>query len=146
MFTLQTKRYELRFDLFYSNLLLDLDLKITQERLDYIEGLYNRFFKIDVLPDVKEMLVDLSGKYKLTIAAKAVTNFSRLALEKLDLAKYLEYIVLSRVGVRKPDPKIFVYALRSMRVKSSETVHVGDSLKIDVQGGKNAGMNTECIK
>jgi len=83
--------------------LFDLDLKITQERLDNIEGLYNRFFKIDLLPGVKEMLFDLSRKYKLTIAAKAVTHFSRFALEKLDFIKHLEYIVLSRVGVRKPD-------------------------------------------
>ena len=143
----QARNIELRFDLLYSSLLFDLGLEITQERLDYIEGLYNRFFRIDVLPGVKEMLVDLSGKYKLAIVANAVTNVSRLALEKLDLAKYFDYIVLSRdLGVRKPDLEIFVYALRSMWVKGSEAVHVGCSLEIDVQGGKNAGMNTVWIK
>jgi HAD superfamily hydrolase (TIGR01549 family) len=143
----QARNIELRFDLLYSSLLFDLGLEITQERLDYIESLYNRFFKIDVLPGVKEVLADLSRKYKLAIVANAVTNVSRLALEKLDLAKYFEYIVLSRdLGVRKPDLEIFVYALRSLWVKGSEAVHVGGSLEIDVQGGKNAGMNTVWIK
>jgi HAD superfamily hydrolase (TIGR01549 family) len=143
----QARNIELRFDLLYSNLLFDLGLDITQERLEHIEGLYNRFFKIEVLPGVKEMLAELSGKYKLAIVANAITNVSQLALQKLDLAKYFDCIVLSRdLGVRKPDLEIFVYALRSMWVKGSETLHVGDSLEDDVQGGKNAGMKTAWIK
>lgn len=143
----QARNIELRFDLLYSNLLYELGLEITQERLDHIEDLYNRFYRIEIFPGVKEMLENLSGKYKLSIVANAITNVSKLALQKLDLVKYFDYIVLSRdLGVRKPDLEIFVYALRSMWVKGSETVHVGDSLEDDVQGGKNAGMKTVWIK
>jgi HAD superfamily hydrolase (TIGR02253 family) len=143
----QARNIELRFDLLYSNLLYELGLEITQERLDHIEGLYNRFYRIEIFPGVKEVLEELKGKYKLAIVANAITNVSKLALEKLDLAKYFDYIVLSRdLGVRKPDLEIFVYALRSMWVKGGETVHVGDSLKDDVQGAKNAGMKTIWIK
>jgi 2-haloacid dehalogenase len=143
----QARNIELRFDLLYSNMLFDLGLEITQERLEHIEGLYNRFFRIEVLPGVKEMLAELSGKYKLAIVANAITNVSRLALQKLDFAKYFDCIVLSRdLGVRKPDLEIFIYALRSMWIKGSEAVHVGDSLETDVQGGKNAGMKTVWIK
>jgi HAD superfamily hydrolase (TIGR01549 family) len=141
------KNIELRFDLLYSNLLFDLGLDITQERLEYIEGLYNRFFRIDIVPGVKEMLVDLSGRYNLAIVSNAISNVSRFALQKFDLAKYFDYIVLSRdLGVRKPDPEIFIFALRSMWIKGSEAVHVGDSLEDDVQGGKNAGLKTVWIK
>jgi HAD superfamily hydrolase (TIGR01549 family) len=143
----QARNIELRFDLLYSNVLYDLGLDITQERLDHIEGLYNRFYRIDILPGVKEMLADLSGKYHLAIVANAISNVSRLALQKLDFAKYFDCIVLSRdLGVRKPDLEIFIYALRSMWIKGSEAVHVGDSLENDVQGGKNAGMKTVWIK
>ena len=143
----QARNIELRFDLLYSDLLFNLGLQITQERLEYIEGLYNRFFRIEMLPGVKEMLVDLSGRYKLAIVANAITNVSRIALQKLDFAKYFDYIVLSRdLGVRKPDLEIFIFALRSMWIKGSEVVHVGDSLVNDVQGGKNAGMKTVWIK
>ena len=143
----QARNIELRFDLLYSNLLFDLGLDITPERLDSIEGLYNRYYRIEVFPGVKEMLEELSGKYHLAIVANAITNVSKIALEKLDLAKYFEYIVLSRdLGVRKPDLEIFVYALRSIWVKGSEALHVGDSLVDDIQGGKNAGMKTAWIK
>jgi putative hydrolase of the HAD superfamily len=143
----QARNIELRFDLLYSNMLFDLGLEITQERLEHIEDLYNRFYTIDVFPGVKEMLEDLNGKYHLAIVANAITNVSRLALEKLDLAKYFDYIVLSRdLGARKPDPEIFIYALRSMWIKAGETVHVGASLQDDVQGAKDAGMKTVWIK
>jgi HAD superfamily hydrolase (TIGR01549 family) len=143
----QARNIELRFDLLYSYLLFDLGLDITQERLEHIEGLYNRFFRIDMLPGVEEMLKGLNEGYKLAIVSNAITNVSRLALQKLDLAKYFDCIILSRdLGVRTPDPEIFFYALRSMWVKSSQAIHVGDSLETDVQGGKNAGMKTVWIK
>jgi HAD superfamily hydrolase (TIGR01549 family) len=125
----QTKSHarniELRFDLLY----------------------YNRFFRIDIVSGVEEMLKGLSEGYKLAIVSNAITNVSRLALQKLDLAKYFDCIILSRdLGVRTPDPEIFFYALRSMWVKSSQAIHVGNSLETDVQGGKNAGMKTVWIK
>jgi HAD superfamily hydrolase (TIGR01549 family) len=143
----QARNIELRFDLVYSNLLFDLGLEITQERLEHIEGLYNRFYTIEVISGVKEMLETLKGKYQLAVVANAISNVSRLALQKLDLAKYFDYIVLSRdLGVRKPDSEIFIYALRSMWIKADETIHVGNSLADDVQGAKNAGMKTVWIK
>ena len=143
----QARNIELRFDLLYSILLHDLGLEIKQERLEHIEALYNRFYRIELFPGVREMLEELSKKYHLAIVANAITTVSKLALEKLDLAKYFDYIILSRdLGVRKPDPEIFIYALRSMWIKASETIHVGDSLRDDVQGAKDAGMKTVWIK
>jgi HAD superfamily hydrolase (TIGR01549 family) len=143
----QARKIELRFDLVYSNLLFDLGIKITQERLDHIEDLYMRFYKIEMVPGVKEMLEQLSKKYHLAVVANAVSNVARLALEKHDLTKYFDYIVLSRdLGARKPDPEIFIFALRSMWIKAENAVHVGDSLEEDVKGAKLAGMRTVWIK
>lgn len=92
----QARNIELRFDILYSNLLHALGLDITQERLEHIEGLYNRFFRIEMVPGVKEMLIELNGKYKLAIVSNAITNVARLALQKRDLAKHFDCIVLSR--------------------------------------------------
>jgi putative hydrolase of the HAD superfamily len=44
-------------------------------------------------------------------------------------------------GVAKPDPAIFGLALDALRVPASGTVlHVGDSLRYDVAGAQNAGL------
>jgi HAD superfamily hydrolase (TIGR01549 family) len=141
------KNRELRFEELYRGLLFDLALHPTQERLDYIEQLYYRFFRIDLISGVREMLVDLSGRYNLAIISNVISNASRLVLQKFDLEQYFDHIVLSRdLGIRKPDPKIFNFVLVNLGVKGSEAVHVGDSLEYDVQGAKNVGMKAVWIK
>ena len=141
------KNRELRFEELYRGLLFDLALYPTQERLDYIEQLYYRFFRIDLILGIREMLVDLSERYNLGIISNVISNASRLVLQKFDLEQYFDHIVLSRdLGIRKPDPEIFNFALVNLGVKGSEAVHVGDSLEYDVQGAKNVGMKTVWIK
>ena len=46
----------------------------------------------------------------------------------------------SRVGVAKPDPRIFSFALRALEVAPEEAVHVGDSVLADVGGARAAGI------
>jgi putative hydrolase of the HAD superfamily len=143
----QEKNRELRFEELYRGLLFELGLHPTQERLDYIEQLYYHFFRIDLVPDLRDILVDLSGRYNLAIVSNVISNASHLVLQKFDLEQYFDSIVLSRdLGIRKPDPEIFNFTLENLGVHSSKAVHVGDSLKYDVQGAKNAGMKTVWIK
>jgi HAD superfamily hydrolase (TIGR01549 family) len=141
------KNRELRFEELYRGLLFDLGLHPAQERLDYIEQLYYRFFRIDLIPGIREMLMDLSKRYNLAIISNVISNASRLVLQKFDLEQYFDYIVLSRdLGIRKPDSEIFNFALVNLGVISSEVVHVGDSLEDDIQGARNVGMKTVLIK
>jgi FMN phosphatase YigB (HAD superfamily) len=43
-------------------------------------------------------------------------------------------------GTRKPNARIFQIAAERLRTKPWEIVHVGDNLKTDVWGAKNAGF------
>ena len=141
------KNRELRFEDMYQGLLFDLGIHPTQENLDYIEHFYYSFFRIDIVPGIKEMLADLSTRYKLAIISNVTSNISRLALQKFDLKKYFNYIVLSRdLSIRKPDPEIFNFTLQNLGVNSTQAVHVGDSLGDDIQGAQNLGMKTVWIK
>jgi len=143
----QKRNRELRFEDLYQGLLFNLGLHPTQENLDYIQQLYYRFFRIELVPGVPEMLLELSGKYKLAIISNMISNASRLVLDKHDLEQYFDGVVLSRdLGIRKPDPEIFNFTLKNLGVKSSTAVHVGDSLEHDVQGANNIGMKTVWIK
>ncbi len=143
----QEKNRELQFEELYRSLLFDLGLHPTQERVGYIEQLYYHFFKIGLISGVREILVNLSGRYNLAIISNVISNASRLALRKFNLEQYFDYVVLSRdLGIRKPDPKIFNFTLQNLGVKSREAIHVGDSLEHDVLGAKNVGMKTVWIR
>lgn len=62
-------------------------------------------------------------------------------LEKLGLASFLDVIVDSAiVGVEKPDPGIFSFALDRLGLKSSRTAYVGDLFSVDVLGARSAGL------
>jgi putative hydrolase of the HAD superfamily len=45
-----------------------------------------------------------------------------------------------RVGVEKPDPAIFGFALRAMALDPARCLYVGDSVRIDVAGARGAGL------
>ncbi len=58
-----------------------------------------------------------------------------------ELTHHLDFVVASAaVGVSKPHPEIFRYALERARLKASEAVYVGDSYIADVLGAKGAGL------
>jgi putative hydrolase of the HAD superfamily len=44
------------------------------------------------------------------------------------------------VGVEKPDPAIFGFALRAMELAPSRCLYLGDSERIDVAGARRAGL------
>ena len=65
----------------------------------------------------------------------------RRFLEDQGVAEYFDVMIFSdEVGVRKPDPRIFHLASKKFKVKPCDVVHVGDNLKSDVWGAKNAGF------
>ncbi len=65
----------------------------------------------------------------------------RKFLEKEGVAEYFDLMLFSdEIGIRKPNPKIFQIAAKNLNVKPHEVVHVGDNLKSDVWGAKNAGL------
>ena len=61
----------------------------------------------------------------------------------LGLEPYLDFKVISAVfGAAKPDPKIFLEAVRLSKVPIEAIVHVGDSLEDDVRGAHRAGIKS----
>lgn len=67
----------------------------------------------------------------------------RRDVEEAGLADLLDVLVFSAdVGVRKPQPGIFLHALEELEVDASDAMFVGDSLETDVQGAAEVGMST----
>jgi putative hydrolase of the HAD superfamily len=64
-------------------------------------------------------------------------------LERLGLAELLDGVVFSSgIGVRKPDPRIFLQALREVGGQAASAVFVGDRLNDDIVGARAVGMRT----
>ena len=65
---------------------------------------------------------------------------------KLGLDPYLDFIVTSgEAGSDKPQPEIFLMALKKAGVDATEAVHVGDQYKIDAVGAIGAGIKPVII-
>jgi len=65
----------------------------------------------------------------------------RRFLEDKGIGNFFDAMIFSdEVGTRKPHPEIFRMAARRLGVKPSEIIHIGDNLRSDVWGAKNAGF------
>lgn len=107
--------------------------------------LYHRFCQADaweVYPDVRESLARLQAMgLSLAVVSNWDDRLGRL-LTHLDLTRYFDAIVFSAaLGVEKPDPRIFGYALELLDVAPDAALHVGDDRRCDVEGALAAGMH-----
>jgi putative hydrolase of the HAD superfamily len=67
---------------------------------------------------------------------------ARGIMESLGLARYLDFVIDSgEVGVEKPDPRIFRFALERAGVGAADAVYVGDLYSVDVRGARAAGLD-----
>jgi FMN phosphatase YigB (HAD superfamily) len=58
-----------------------------------------------------------------------------------ELGKFISHIMVSEeVGAYKPNPLIFNTLLKRIGLTPYDVIMVGDSVKNDVQGAKNAGI------
>ncbi len=96
--------------------------------------------------DVLETLKTLSKqKYKLGIISNWGSELNDI-LRELGLAQYFSVFSISAdVGMRKPDPKIFLSTLDRLHSTPSQTVHIGDLPKIDGNGAHAVGIHPVII-
>lgn len=98
----------------------------------------------DMLPGADETLKELAEVATLAVVSNGVERVQLDRLETSGLGAFFDGVFVSgRVGAAKPARKIFDTALQSLGVENKEKVLViGDSLKADIAGGKNAGLST----
>jgi putative hydrolase of the HAD superfamily len=90
--------------------------------------------------DVLPCLDALAGK-RLGIVSNGLGLQQRAKLKKTGIAGRFDCVVVSsEVGMRKPEPEIFLYACRRMGVAPSHTIHVGDRYGDDAVGARQAGL------
>ena len=91
------------------------------------------------VPGVVETLERLAARTRLAVVANWDSSLHE-QLDRLGLDRYFDAVVTSaEAGAAKPDPKIFLAALRRLDVEPARALHVGDE-PIDEQGARAARM------
>jgi len=95
-----------------------------------------------LFPETSEVLTQLKAR---DIELGIISNFdSRLfpVMRGLGIAQLFDTVTISSLAqAAKPAPKIFQLALDKHAVDPQEALHVGDSLRDDVEGATKAGLH-----
>ena len=132
---LRSERFGLTLNEFsvYNN---DLAVKIGNE---YIKKCP---LQTTLFPYAIEILNYLKTKYKLHIITNGFDEVQHIKLKASGLTHFFNEIVTSeKVDVKKPDPKIFNYALTKAKTTSMKSIMIGDDLPVDILGAKQVGMS-----
>ena len=112
----------------------------VQELIDFWDMEFPKCAK--PMTDLYRMLdFFLDKKIKMGIVTNGDSGFQNTKIEKLNLRQYMHTIIISEeVGIRKPDPEIFLLALSKMHSKPQTTLYVGDNPSTDIKGSSQAGL------
>ncbi|MDY2587468.1 YjjG family noncanonical pyrimidine nucleotidase [Winogradskyella aquimaris] len=116
------------------------DHVIDQLSVAYIDHLttFNHLFEGTI-----DILNYLRTKYHLHIITNGFEEAQERKMKNANIRDYFKTITNSEmVGVKKPNPKIFNFALESAKARPEESVMIGDSLEADIEGAHNIGMET----
>ena len=93
--------------------------------------------------DTKPVLAELKQQgYKLGIISNAGDDQDiHKLIDKAEIRSFLDLIISSAaMGIRKPDPRIFEWALADLKVDHHRAAVIGDTLDADILGAKNANL------
>ena len=113
---------------------------------DEVEAYYARPAAWRVYPEVPAVLEALRAS---GLRLAVVSNFdARLEglLAGLGLSPFLDYVLhSSRAGCAKPDAAIFHAAVAALGVPPGHALHAGDSIVMDVEGARAAGLRAVLV-
>jgi putative hydrolase of the HAD superfamily len=99
--------------------------------------------RLGMYPSVREVLDVLRGRYPLAVVTDAQSANARGELHKVGLLGYFGPVVVSGDhGYRKPDRRLFQFALDGMNVAAGNALYVGNDMYRDIYGAREAGMKT----
>jgi putative hydrolase of the HAD superfamily len=137
------ERPELRHDI---TALRKTALAIAAEEVGYPPGLSEEAFRVfwtarnqvELFADVLPVLTPLRARYRIG----AITN-GNADVVRIGLAGVFEFALSAAdLMASKPDPPLFLEAVRRVGGEPWDTVHVGDDATADIQGARAAGLRT----
>ena len=88
-----------------------------------------------------EILEYLQSKYQLHIITNGFEEIQTKKMEKSGISKFFNEVITSEsVGVKKPNPKVFEYALEKANTNASCSIMIGDNIEADINGALDCGF------
>ena len=97
---------------------------------------------VRLVPGTMELLDYLKPKYHLHLITNGFQEVQHTKLSGSGMEPYFETLTVSEeVGVKKPNPEIFYYALRKANASAEESIVIGDEMAVDIDGARAAGID-----
>ncbi len=120
---------------------LDKSMKTFDIDSSMRNELLNLYRKLSTYTEVKEVLIKLKKKYKLSILSNGTPDLLNNLVNSNDLKNIFEDIFsIEEVGVYKPDKKVYDLPTKKYGVKKEDIVFLSSNTW-DVSGGGNYGYN-----
>ena len=132
---------------FWSLMLKKLRIPERPELLDAIQDVRNNHTATmwKLYDEVPETLTILQEKYRLALVSNCAVGTDKL-IQSLGLADFFGCIILSyQVGVRKPDKRMYLEALRCLELEAYECAFVADEIS-DLEGAREIGLETILVR
>lgn len=105
----------------------------------YIDNLSNYNSLVDGALDILEYL---KPKYTMHIITNGFQEIQGRKMKNSGLEPYFKTVITSeQVGVKKPNPEIYNFALTTCQAKAEESVMIGDNYEADVMGALQSGID-----
>jgi putative hydrolase of the HAD superfamily len=97
--------------------------------------------KTHLIDGAEDVLKYLKSRYSLHIITNGFEEVQWVKIDNCGLKKYFEVIVTSEMAkVKKPDPKIFHFAMDLAKAEANQSIMIGDNEATDIIGAQNAGL------
>jgi putative hydrolase of the HAD superfamily len=119
--------------------------KYTTLTIDELADAYIEELPLDnhLFDGALDILDYLTEKYQLHIITNGFEEVQYKKLKNSGIFHYFSTVTTSEeVGLKKPNPIVFVKALEKARTNPNYSVMIGDSFEADILGAKNIGMET----
>ena len=108
---------------------------LSEEYITYLAD-HNALFE-----NALHVLDYLKPQYSMHIITNGFEEVQHRKLQNSNLLPFFDQVITSeKVGVKKPNPAIFEYAMELTGAGAHESVMIGDNFEADILGAINVGM------
>jgi len=124
----------------FQRMLKDCGQDVTTQQSEHLALAYQEAYDLErtCVPGAVNLLRHLKNRVEVAV----LTNNPVRSVRDEELLEVLleHWFVSGAVGLKKPDPKFFLYALEAVGCSPQEAVMVGDSWEKDVLGARVVGV------